>query len=124
MLLTTISELENWGRSVWYFEVDGGVYLQGRHAQVVTEGRYVGHQRQIPQCPFPGLTPEEILRRLESDETEIRERHWFAKWSEILDNVSGYAYLDDELAIVFAVRESERPALHDFSKVFVARIPP
>lgn len=38
-------------------------------------------------------------------------------WSECLDNVSSYAYLDGELVIVLALRR-------DFDRVYVAKIPP
>nr|WP_246159312.1 hypothetical protein [Catellatospora sichuanensis] len=81
-------------------------------------------RREIPPCPFPERSPEEIYRRLEADETEFRERHWFLSWSEIVDNVSRYAYLDENLVIVFAFRRVDHPYPEDAGRVFVARIPP
>ncbi|MCP2322272.1 hypothetical protein HDA40_000779 [Hamadaea flava] len=80
-------------------------------------------QRQIPPCPFPGLTPEEIFRRLESDETGFREQYWFMQWSETLDGVSCYAYLDDDLVVVFALRDG-RCGPQGSGRVFVVSIPP
>lgn len=81
-------------------------------------------QREIRPCPFPELSPEEIFRRLDADETDFREQYWFMQWSEIVDNVSRYAYLDDDLVIVFAFRRADHPSPEDLGKVFVARIPP
>jgi len=95
-----------------------GHYLQAAAAQV--------DQRQIRPIPFPGRSPEEIFRLLQADETDFRERYWFLRWSEALDNVSSYAFLDDNLVIVFALRRA--PSLPEefmeFIKVFVARIAP
>jgi hypothetical protein len=81
-------------------------------------------QREIGPCPFPGRSPEEIFRRLEADETEFRERYWFMQWSENLDNVTRYAYLDEDLMIVFAFRRADHSFPDDVGKVFVARVPP
>ncbi|MEU7826221.1 hypothetical protein [Catellatospora sp. NPDC049133] len=81
-------------------------------------------RREIPPCPVTGRPPEEIFRRLQADETEFRERYWFMVWSEILDNVSKYAYLDDDLVIVFAFWRATHPSPEDLGKVFTARIPP
>lgn len=47
------------------------------------------------------------------------------EWSEIVDNVSRYAYLDDDyLVVVFAFRRADHASPEDPGKVFVARIPP
>ncbi|MFC7247171.1 hypothetical protein ACFQO7_32255 [Catellatospora aurea] len=81
-------------------------------------------QREIPPCPFPGRPSEEIFRRLRADGTEFAEPYWFMGWSEILDNVSKYAYLDDDLVIVFAFWRATHPLPEDLGKVFTARIPP
>jgi hypothetical protein len=72
-------------------------------------------RHEIPACPFPGREPGEIFRLLHADETEMRQRFWFMRWSEILDNVSTYAYLDDDLVIVFEFWGE--------AQVFAARIP-
>ena len=79
--------------------------------------------RQIRLCPFPESSPEVIFQQLESDETDFREQYWFMRWSEIVDNVSCYAYLDDDLVIVFAFRRAEHLLPEDLGKVFVTRIP-
>lgn len=81
-------------------------------------------QRDIPPCPYPGRSPEEIFRRLRADGTEFAERYWFIQWSEILDNVSKYAYLDHDLVIVFGFWRETHPFPEDLGKVFTVRIPP
>jgi hypothetical protein len=81
-------------------------------------------RRDIKPCPFPERSPEEIFRLLEADETEFREQFWFMGWGETVDNVSCYAYLDDDLVIVFAFWRATHPFPEDLGKVFVARIPP
>jgi len=43
---------------------------------------------------------------------------------EIVDNVSRYAYLDDDLVVVFAFWRAEHPDPNDHGKVFVARLQP
>ncbi|WP_433133729.1 hypothetical protein ACQPWW_16645 [Micromonospora sp. CA-240977] len=91
-------------------------YLRSASAQV--------RRREIRPCPFPGRSPEEIFRRLEADGTEFRERYWFLQWSEIVDNVTPYAYLDDDLTIVFAFGRASHLFPDDVGKIFVARIPP
>lgn len=81
-------------------------------------------RRDVRPCPFPDRTPEEIFRLLHADDTEFREQFWFMQWGEIVDNVSKYAYLDDDLVIVFAFWRRTHPFPDDLGKVFVARIPP
>jgi hypothetical protein len=54
----------------------------------------------------------------------IREQFWFIQWGEIVDNVSCYAYLDDDLVIVLAFRKEHHPLPADLGKVFVARLGP
>ena len=46
------------------------------------------------------------------------------RWSETVDNVSAYAYLDDDLVIIFRFWRASHPFLEELGKVFVARIPP
>ena len=46
------------------------------------------------------------------------------RWSEIVDNVSAYAYLDDDLVIVFQYWRARLPAPQDLGNVLVARIAP
>ncbi|SBT45442.1 hypothetical protein [Micromonospora auratinigra] len=81
-------------------------------------------RRDVAGCPFPGRTPEEVFRLLHADETEFREQFWFLRWGETVDNVSAYAYLDEDLVIVFAFRREDHPESADLGRVFVARIPP
>ncbi|WDZ84579.1 hypothetical protein [Micromonospora cathayae] len=78
----------------------------------------------VKPCPFPGHAPEEIFRLLQADETGYREQFWFMQWGETVDNVSAYAYLEDELVILFAFWRASHPFPEDLGKVFVARIPP
>jgi hypothetical protein len=61
---------------------------------------------------------------LEEDEPEFREQYWFMRWSETVDNVSVYAYLDGDLVIVFQFWRASHPFPEDLGQVFVARIPP
>ncbi|MEU5563485.1 hypothetical protein [Micromonospora musae] len=81
-------------------------------------------RRNVQPCPFPGRTPEEIFRLLHADETEFREQFWFMQWGETVDNVSTYAYLEEDLVIVFAFWRADHSFPEDLGKVFVARIPP
>jgi hypothetical protein len=81
-------------------------------------------RRGIRLCPFRQLSPEQIFQRLEADETEFREQYWFMTWHEIVDNLSRYAYLDDDLLIVFAFRRADHSVPQGLGTVFVARIPP
>jgi hypothetical protein len=78
----------------------------------------------VKPCPFPGRTAEEIFWLLRADETEFREQFWFMQWGETVDNVSKYAYLEDDLVIVFAFWRPDHPSPDDLGKVFIARIPP
>jgi hypothetical protein len=81
-------------------------------------------QRAIKPCPFPQSTPEEIFELLRADQTGFGQQFWFMRWSEIVDNVSMYAYLDGDLVIVFQFRRASHPFPEDRGKVFVARIRP
>ena len=46
------------------------------------------------------------------------------QWSETVDNLSTYAYLDGELVIVFAFWRDTHPFPEDLGKVFTVRMPP
>ncbi|MFI6273416.1 hypothetical protein [Micromonospora zamorensis] len=81
-------------------------------------------RRDVKPCPFPGRTPEQIFWLLHADETELREQFWFMQWGETVDNLLKYAYLDDDLVIVFQFWRATHPSPEDLGKVFVARIPP
>ncbi|GAA1626027.1 hypothetical protein ACFQY4_35550 [Catellatospora bangladeshensis] len=120
---TDLRTVDLWAAGKWLTTDDNTalvpslcLYMRSTAAQV--------RRREIPPCPFPGRSPEEIFRRLQADETEFRERYRFMCWSEIVDNVSRYAYLDDDLVIVFAFWRETHPYPEDLGNVFVARIPP
>lgn len=82
-------------------------------------------QRDLAPCPFPDRSPQEIFRLLHADETEFREQFWFMPWGEIVDNVSRYAYReDDNLVLVFAFWRAHHPVPQDLGTVFVARLRP
>ncbi|MEH1166418.1 hypothetical protein V6V47_13620 [Micromonospora sp. CPCC 205539] len=81
-------------------------------------------QRNVRACPLPGRSPEAVFRLLEQDETELREVFWFLQWGETLDNVSRYAYLDDDLVLVFAFWRPTHPFPDDLGRIFVATLPP
>ncbi|WP_343447795.1 hypothetical protein [Micromonospora schwarzwaldensis] len=81
-------------------------------------------RRDVQACPYLERTPEEIFGLLKADETEFREQFCFMTWGETVDNVSRYAWMDDDLVIVFAFRRPAHPFPEDLGRVFVARIPP
>ncbi|MEU1680685.1 hypothetical protein ABZ422_16535 [Micromonospora zamorensis] len=81
-------------------------------------------RRDVKPCPFPGRAPEQIFRLLHADDTEFREQFRFMQWGETVDNLSKYAYLDDDLVIVFQFWRATHPFPKDLGKVFVAKIPP
>ncbi|SBT67149.1 hypothetical protein GA0070622_4202 [Micromonospora sediminicola] len=81
-------------------------------------------RRAIPPCPFPGRPAEEVFRLLAADQTEFRERYWFLRWGETVDNLSSYAYLDDALVLVFAFWRSDPAGREDRGRVFSATICP
>lgn len=81
-------------------------------------------RRGLAACPLPGRSPEEIFRLLQADETAFRESFWFMQWGEILDNVSRYAYLDDDLVIVFAFWRLLDARGQGRGEVFVATLQP
>jgi hypothetical protein len=77
----------------------------------------------IAPCPFPGQSPEKIFRRLDADETASRERFWFMRWGEIVDNVSRYAYCEGNyLVIVFAFWRPNHPVPNELGTVFVVKV--
>ena len=70
-------------------------------------------ESDIPPRPSPSRDPAEIYRLLQAD-----ERFWFMRWTEIVDNVSAYAYLDEDLVILFSLRRE------DHEEQGEARLPP
>jgi len=79
---------------------------------------------EVKPCPFPEHPPEQSFHLLHPDQTGFREQYWFMRWGETVDNVSSYAYLNDDLVIVFTFWRTPQPFLANLGKVFVARIPP
>ncbi len=47
-----------------------------------------------------------------------------ARWTEIVDNVSIYAYLDEDLVVLFEFGRDDHPVPEDLGEVFAARLPP
>ena len=101
------------------------LWVAGRHLTVRDNVAYVPflrrvlretaarvRRREVPPCPFPGHSPDAVFRLLESDRTEFREQFWFLRWGEIVDNVSAYAYLDDELVLMVAFVPGADTAQH------------
>jgi len=112
-----------WAGGKWLTADDNTAYVPSILLYMRREAERV-RRRDTRPCPFPGLSPEEIFRRLEADQTGFRQQFWFMRWSEIVDNVSMYAYLDGDLVIVFEFGRTTHPFPEDLGKVFVARIPP
>ncbi|BCY10639.1 hypothetical protein [Actinoplanes sp. L3-i22] len=78
----------------------------------------------LPACPFPGRSPEEIFGLVHADRTEFRERFWFLRWTEIVDNVSTYAYLDGDVVLGFRFWRDTHPVPEELGRFFTTRIPP
>jgi hypothetical protein len=112
-----------WAAGTWLTGDDNATYVPSfsfymrRDADRVRRG-------DIPPCPFPGRAPAEVFRLLRADRTEFRERFWFLRWGETLDNVSAFAYLDGDLVIVFEWWRTTQPIAPDRSEVCVVKIPP
>ncbi|MFF5219401.1 hypothetical protein [Micromonospora sp. NPDC000442] len=102
---------------------DNMVYVPSFSAYMWSDADRV-RRRDVSPCPFHDRAPEEIFHLLHGNETGLREHFWFLQWSETLDNVSAYAYLDDELVILFQFWRARHPLPDDLGKVLVATIPP
>jgi hypothetical protein len=73
----------------------------------------------VPPRPFPKGNPEEMFRWLRRNKKGSAQKFWFLRWSEILDDVSTYAYrADDDLTILFAFWQTTEPG-----QTFELRIP-
>lgn len=98
---------------------DNVVYLPS-FRRMVRESAARVRRREVPLRPFPGLSPAQIFRLLQADETDLREQFWFLRWGETVDNVSAYAFLDgDDLVIGFTFWRETHP---DRGEVFVVRM--
>jgi hypothetical protein len=103
--------------------MDNAAYVQSLRIYMRADAQRVRH-RDVPSSPLPGRGPEEVFRLLHADETGLREQFWFMQWTEIVDNVLSYAYLDDDLVIVISFWRDDHPAPQDLGKVFATRIAP
>jgi hypothetical protein len=112
-----------WAGGKWLTTDDNTVYVPSFFWYMRGDADRV-RRRDIKPCPFPGRSPEEIFELLRADQTEFREQYWFMRWSETVDNVSMYAYLDGDLVIVFQFWRPTHLFPEELGKIFVARIPP
>ncbi len=112
-----------WAAGRWLTTDDNVAFVPSLSRYMQWDAQRV-RQRDVRPCPFPGLAPEEIFWLLHEDETDFREQFWFMRWSEIVDNVSMYAYLEEDLMIVFRFWRASHRFPEELGKVFVARIPP
>ncbi len=115
--------IDLWAAGTWLTTDDNTAYVPSFSWYMRRDAERV-RRRDVPPSPFPGRAPEEVFRLLHADETEFRVQFWFLRWSETVDNVSAYAYLDGDLVIVFQFWRTTHPFPDDLGKVFVARIPP
>lgn len=81
-------------------------------------------QREVRPHPYPGLSPHACFRRLEADKTAFREQYWFLRWSETVDHLSCYAYLDSELIIACAFSRAGHRSPGERGDVVIAGIAP
>jgi hypothetical protein len=111
-----------WAAGTWLTVDDNVVYLPSFSRHMRLDAQRV-RQGDIRPCPFPGHAPEDIFRLLHEDESEFPEQFWFMRWGETVDNVSTYAYLDNDLVIVFQFWRASHPVPEEMGKTFVARLP-
>lgn len=119
----TLRVVDLWAAGTWLTTDDNVPYVPSFSWYMRLDADRV-RRRDVRPRPFPRRAPEEIFRLLHTDETGYREQFWFMRWGETLDNVSAYAYLDDDLVIVFQFWHASHSFPDDVGKVFVARIPP
>jgi hypothetical protein len=112
-----------WAAGKWLTTDDNVAYVPSFSRYMRLDAERV-RRRDVQPCPSPGRALEEIFRSLHTDKTGFREQFWFMRWSETLDNVSAYAYLDDDLVIVFQFWRTSHPFPEDLGKAFLARLPP
>ncbi|MCG5471504.1 hypothetical protein LADH09A_005498 [Micromonospora sp. LAH09] len=111
-----------WAAGKWLTTDDNAAYVPSFAHYLRLEAERV-RRGDVPPCPFPGRAPEEIFRLLRTDETEFAQQFWFLRWNETVDNVSTFAYLDDDLVIMFEFWRGTHPFPDELGKIFVARIP-
>ena len=102
---------------------DNAAYVPSLSAYMRRDAQRV-RDSDIATCPFPGREPAEVFRLLHEDETGLREQFWFMRWTEIVDNVSTYAYLDGDLVVLFEFWRDDHPVPEELGEVFAARLLP
>ncbi|GAA0552924.1 hypothetical protein GCM10010172_39300 [Paractinoplanes ferrugineus] len=112
-----------WAAGKWLTTDDNTAYTPSLSHYMRLEADRV-RRGDVPSCPFPGRPPAEIFQLLRADETEFAQQFWFMRWSEIVDNVSAFAYLDDDLVIMFGFWRTNHRFTDDLGTGFVTRIPP
>jgi hypothetical protein len=113
-----------WAAGTWLTTDDNEVFVPSFVLCLRSAASQV-RRRDVAPCPFLERSPEEIFRLLQADdETGFREQFWLMNWGVTVDNVSSYAYLDDDLVIVFRFWRAEHPFPEDRETIFVARISP
>lgn len=112
-----------WAAGKWVTTDDNSVYVPSFSWSMRLDAERV-RRRDVEACPFPGSEPDDTFRLLQAGKTEFREKFWFMRWGETVDNVSAYTYLDDDLVIIFGFWRESHPFPEDMGTVFVARVPP
>ncbi|MFD1372877.1 hypothetical protein [Actinoplanes sichuanensis] len=108
------------------------VWAAGRRLTVDDNAAYVpsfchafrSAARRFPVAPFAGCSPEQTFRLLDEDRDGFQDGYRFFEWTEIVDNVSGYRYLDGDLVLVFSFWRPSHPVPAEVGRVFVARVCP
>jgi hypothetical protein len=112
-----------WAAGTWLTTDDNTAYAPSLSHYMRREADRV-RRGDVPRRPFPGRPPEEVHRLLRADQTGFAQQFWFLRWSEIVDNVPTFAYLDDDLVIMFEFRRTNHRFPEDTGTCFVSRIPP
>lgn len=113
-----------WAGGKWLTTDDNSAFVPYFSRAMRSSAARVRH-REIKPCPYPGRTPQDVFALLHADKTELREQFWFLQWGETVDNVSIYAYMeDDHLVIVFAFWRTNHPFPQDLGKTFFTRLSP
>ena len=112
-----------WAAGEWLTTDDNTAYVPSLTHYMRLDAERV-RRGDVPACPFPGHTPEEIFRLLAADRTGFAQRFWFLRWNETVDNVRTFAYLDDILVLTFEFWRATHPFPDQLGKVFVVRIDP
>ena len=112
-----------WAAGKWLTTDDNTAYVPSFTHYLRLEADRV-RRGDVPPCPFPDRTPQDTFRLLRADRSGFAQQFWFMRWSEIVDNVSTFACLDDELVIMFEFWRATHPAPDELGQTFVTRIRP